>query len=358
VRQYHWGGGTPTQLNLRQMQRVQDAFAGAFTLAQDAEVAIEVDPRVTTVEQVRWLASVGFNRVSMGVQDFEPAVQEAVKRHQTEQQTRTIVDAARAAGIPSVNIDLMYGLPAQTEQSFARTVEITLDIRPERVALFHYAHVPWMKRHQKTIETERAPSSEEKMRILTRSIEQFRAAGYEYIGLDHFALPDDELARAHREGWLGRNFMGYTVRRGDDMIGLGVSSIGDVSGCFAQNAHVEGEYLAAMREKGYATVRGHQLTAEDKLRRDVILGLMCNGALRKADVEQAHGIAFDATFATELAELRPLAADGLVELHADRLVVTELGQLFLRNVALPFDRYFRERKARGGDSGRTFSRTA
>jgi oxygen-independent coproporphyrinogen-3 oxidase len=357
VRQYHWGGGTPTQFDLARLERVQAAFEKTFRLDEDAEVAIEVDPRVTTREQIAFLAAHGFNRVSMGVQDFEPAVQEAIKRVQSEDETRAVIAAAREHGIPSVNIDLIYGLPEQTAASFERTVERVLDIRPERVALFHYAHVPWLKRHQTALEIGAAPEIDTKFSIFRRSVEQFEAAGYVYIGLDHFAVPEDELAVAMREERLQRNFMGYTTRRGSDLVALGVSSIGDVAGCYVQNAAKELEYGAAVQAKGHAAHRGHELSADDRLRRDVILGLMCNGVLRKGSIEAAHGISFDETFARELAELAPLVDDGLVVLDREAIRLTTLGQMFMRNVALPFDRYFRERKATGQDGKPTFSRT-
>lgn len=356
VRQYHWGGGTPTQLNLEQIERVQRAFSRYFHFSPDAEVGLEVDPRVTSREQIRLLSQLGFNRISLGVQDFDPQVQKAIKRVQSEEETRAVVDAAREFGMGSVNIDLIYGLPYQTEAGFADTVDRVLAIRPERVALFHYAHVPWMKGHQETMDASAMPSSELKLSIFLRAIEQFRTAGYDYIGLDHFALPTDEMAVAHREHKLGRNFMGYTTRRGDDMISLGVSSIGDVSGCFVQNSPKELEYKALIRERGFATHRGHRLSAEDQLRRDVILALMCNGRVDPGAIERTHGIVFEQYFARELAELQPLEADGLVRRENGALVVTELGQLFLRNVALPFDRYYAARRAAGGGA-QTFSRT-
>jgi len=357
VRQYHWGGGTPTQFDLPRLERVQAAFEKTFRLDPDAEVAIEVDPRVTTREQIAFLAAHGFNRISMGVQDFEPVVQEAVKRVQTEEETRAVVAAAREHGIRSVNIDLIYGLPFQTPASFESTVARVLDIRPERVALFHYAHVPWLKKHQTALEVESAPVLDAKFEMFRRSVEQFETAGYVYVGLDHFAVPEDELAIALREEKLQRNFMGYTTRRGDDLVSFGVSSIGDVAGCYVQNASKELEYEGAIRDHGFATFRGHALTRDDRLRRDVILGLMCNGVLRKRAIEARHGILFDETFARELAELRPLEDDGLVRLEPDALRLSKLGQMFMRNVALPFDRYFRERKSSGGEAKATFSRT-
>jgi oxygen-independent coproporphyrinogen-3 oxidase len=357
VRQYHWGGGTPTQLDLARLERVQTAFEKTFRLDADAEVAIEVDPRVTTREQIAFLADHGFNRVSMGVQDFEPAVQEAIQRVQSEGETRDVIAAAREHGIGSVNADLIYGLPLQTPASFERTVERVLDIRPERVALFHYAHVPWLKRHQTAMDLADAPEMDVKFAIFRRSVEQFEAAGYVYIGLDHFAVPTDELAVAMREEKLQRNFMGYTTRRGSDLVAFGVSSIGDVAGCYVQNQSKEFDYTAAIGEKGHASFRGHELTPDDTLRRDVILGLMCNGVLRKQTIESLHGIVFDEMFARELDELVPLVDDGLVVLEGDAIRLTTLGQMFMRNVALPFDRYFRERKAQGGDGKPTFSKT-
>jgi len=292
------------------------------------------------------------------VQDFEPDVQAAIKRVESEEQTRAVVDTAREAGIGSVNIALIYGLPHQTLAGFERTVERVLAIRPERVALFHYAHVPWMKKHQAALDLDGAPSSDAKLTIFLRALEMFRGAGYAYVGLDHFALPQDELARAQAAGQLQRNFMGYTTRRGADMVSLGVSAIGEVGGAFVQNAHAEPEYLKLAHDRGFASFRGHELSAEDRLRRDVIVGLMCNLVLDTAAVGARHGIDFDTHFARELEELRPLEADGLVVLERGALRVTPLGQLFLRNVALPFDAYYRARQALGGDGQRTFSRTA
>lgn len=357
VHQYHWGGGTPTHLDVEQMRRVQAAFEGAFELAPKAEVAIEVDPRVTSTEQVEALAEMGFNRISLGVQDFNHDVQVAIKRVQSEELTRRLIDDARKNRIRSVNVDLMYGLPEQTRASFKRTVDTVLDIRPERVALFHYAHVPWMKKHQTALDMDAAPDSAEKLAIFIDALEAFIDAGYVYLGLDHFALPDDELAKALQAEKLDRNFMGYTTRRGDAMVSLGVSSIGDIDGCFVQNHPVEADYLAAVAAGGFGTKRGHALSADDGLRRDVILGLMCNGVLHKGAIEAKHGIEFDAVFAPELAALAPLADDGLVHLDPDALRLTPLGQLFMRNVALPFDKYYAARQARGENSGGTFSKT-
>lgn len=357
VHQYHWGGGTPTQLNLKQIERLQGIFNDTFKLAADAEVAIEVDPRVTSPAQIELLARLGFNRVSMGVQDFDPKVQEHVARVQSEEDTRAIIQAARESGMSSVNVDLMYGLPHQTRAGFEDTVERIVDVRPERVALFHYAHVPWMKKHQTALDVDAMPSSEDKLAIFLRAIQQFEEAGYVYIGLDHFALPGDPLAQSLQNRELHRNFMGYTTHKGSEMISFGVSAIGEVGGAFVQNNPVETDYKSLVTERGFATKRGHHLSADDRLRRDVILSLMCNGEINKGAIETEHGIAFDETFADALKALEPLAADELVRLDADALRLTSIGQLFMRNVALVFDRYYAARQARGQDSKNTFSKT-
>ena len=358
VTQYHWGGGTPTYLSVDQIRRLQVAFNKVFHLAPDAEVAIEVDPRTTSAEQLQVLGESGFNRLSLGIQDFDPRVQKAIKRVQSLEETRAVVDAGRAAGFGSVSVDLIYGLPHQTQDSFAETVKIVLsEIRPERIALFHLAHVPWLKKHHRAMEMDAAPSPDQKMDIFTRTVETCAAAGYEYLGLDHFALPDDELARARKEGTLQRNFMGYGTRAGCDLIGFGVSSIGEVSGRFFQNEKVLADWNSSVERCGFGVQRGHLLSAEDHLRRDIIMTLMCQGAISKSDVEKKHSIRFDETFAEELGELKPLEKDGLLKISPEALTLTPLGQIFMRNVAVVFDRYFRERRMRGDMNEKTFSRT-
>ncbi|MBL6755108.1 MAG: oxygen-independent coproporphyrinogen III oxidase [Planctomycetes bacterium] len=357
VKQFHWGGGTPTSLDPDQLARLFESIMGRFRMAEGAEVSIEVDPRVTTTAQIERLASLGFNRVSMGVQDFEPDVQSAIKRVQSEEMTRNVIQSARESGMESVNIDLIYGLPHQTRDGFKRTVETTLDIAPERVALFHYAHVPWMKKHQAAMDTDAMPSAEQKLDLFADSIEAFDAAGYVYLGLDHFALPEDELSVAAADGTLHRNFMGYTTQRGREMVSLGVSSIGEVDGCYVQNIANEPEYVRDVAERGFATYRGHAMSPEDRMRRDIILELMCNGRVDKRRIEAEHGVDFDATFALELEELETPASDGLVELSSDLIKLTPIGQVLMRNVAVPFDRYLRERKARGESGKSTFSKT-
>lgn len=357
VQQFHWGGGTPTSLSPSQLERLFSAITSRFDLAAGAEVSIEVDPRVTTLEQVDVLASLGFNRISMGIQDFDPEVQKAIKRVQSEELTRGVIDRARAKGMGSVNVDLIYGLPHQTRAGFADTVERVLDIRPERVALFHYAHVPWMKSHQSAMDVDAMPGAAEKLDIFSDAIAAFDAAGYVYLGLDHFALPDDELSLAAKEGTLHRNFMGYTTQRGREMVSLGVSSIGEIDGVYVQNIANEPEYVTLAHERGFATYRGHDMSAEDELRRDVILELMCNGRIGRPAIEERHGIDFGETFALELEGLEPLVADGLLTVSSQELRLTAIGQILMRNVAAVFDRYMRERKARGQSGSGTFSKT-
>lgn len=357
VSQFHWGGGTPTFLSSDEMKRLFHAFTSRFTLTEDAEVAIEVDPRFTTLEQVRTLGALGFNRMSMGVQDFDPKVQKAVNRVQSIEQTRAILDACRANGFKSVNIDLIYGLPHQHREQFRRTLDLTLDMAPDRVALFHYAHVPWIRKHQEVMPDDAFPSSDEKSAIFADAVEAFTARGYRWIGLDHFAAPGDELAVARDAGTLDRNFMGYTTRRGTDLLPFGITSIGEIGGAFVQNAHTVDAWASAVASRGTACERGHVLDADDRLRRDVILALMCNGRVDIPIVASRHGVDFPERFARELAELRPMADDGLVLLEDDAIVVTPLGQVFLRNIALPFDAYTRRRRETGEGTARTFSRT-
>lgn len=357
LRQVHWGGGTPTHLTLPQMERLQDAIDGVFHLEPGSEVALEVDPRVTDLEQISFLTSRGFRRISLGVQDFDTTVQQAIKRVQSEEQTRALVDGSREAGMESVNIDLIYGLPDQTRASFRRTVERTLTLRPDRVALFHYAHVPWIKKHQTALDTDAIPDTQEKTSIFLDATRAFLESGYVAIGLDHFALPGDELGRAHADGTLERNFMGYTTARGADILPLGVTSIGVIDGTFIQNETEESAYLNAIDTRGLAVKRGHVSTPEDRLRRELILDLMCRGRVHKASLEARHDISFDTHFATELQALRPLESDGLLTLEPTQLRVRPLGQLFLRNIAATFDLYLRARTASGQQGEGTFSKT-
>lgn len=357
VSQYSWGGGTPTFLSEDEIRRLHGAFTSVFEFDSDAEVAIEVDPRHTTAGQIRVLREIGFNRISCGIQDFDPKVQEAVHRVQSEEQTRAVIDESRAAGFASVNVDLIYGLPYQTLEGFDRTLDRVIAIRPERIALFHYAHVPWIRKHQEGLPREAFPDPSERSRIFVHAIGRLVDAGWETIGLDHFALPGDELARARRAGRLERNFMGYTTRRGADLLPFGVSSIGEVGGAFVQNPREVDAWSRKVRETGHAIERGHVLDRDDSMRRDAIMRMMCQGRIDKRALEAAWGIRFDEEFRTEIADLAVPEQDGLVVLGLDEIAATSLGQLFLRNLALPFDRYYRARNAGPGGAARTFSRT-
>ena len=342
VVQYHWGGGTPTYLSPGQIEDLHACVAAHFDIDPAGESAIEVDPRVTSAEQLRVLHSLGFNRLSMGVQDFTPEVQEAIGRRQSAALTRDLYDTARAIGFKSINLDLIYGLPRQTTERFERTLSAVIAMRPDRIAVYSYAHVPWLRPHQKGIDTADLPDRTTKFELIGAAIDAFGDAGYDAIGMDHFALPDDDLAVAARERRLHRNFMGYTTRRAGDMLGAGVSAIGDLHGAFAQNVKKLSTYYDALDAGRFPIERGYALSADDLLRRHVITELMCNFYVDRAATSRRFGIAFDAYFDRELAALA--AAGGPVEhgfllLDGKRLEVTAQGRLFVRNICMQFDKY-------------------
>jgi oxygen-independent coproporphyrinogen-3 oxidase len=342
--QYHWGGGTPTYLTLDQMAALHETVTAHFDLPHGAEAAIEVDPRVTTREQIGLLRQMGFTRLSLGVQDFTREVQEAVNRVQSEAQTAEILEEARRLGFTSINVDLIYGLPLQTPASFARAVDAVVAMRPDRVAVYSYAHVPWIRAHQKQLDTAAIPTGDRKLALFAEAMHRFLAAGYVTIGMDHFALPHDELARASEAGTLHRNFMGYTTKPATDLVGVGLSAIGDVCGAFAQNAHKLSTYYAALDEGRFPIERGYQLTADDSVRRLVIGELMCRSRVSTAAVAERFGIVFERYFAPELEALKsgPMA-DGLVEWDGATLALTAAGRILVRNVCMAFDRHLRER---------------
>jgi oxygen-independent coproporphyrinogen III oxidase len=316
-----------------------------FDIDPAGELALEVDPRVTSREQLHTLRRLGFNRLSLGVQDFDPDVQQAVNRLQGVEQTRQLVADARALGFASINVDLIYGLPRQTVASFGRTVDQVIALRPDRVAAYSFAHVPWIRAHQKLLRVEELPSPDRKLQLFVEARSRFMAAGYAPIGMDHFALPEDELARAASAGRLHRNFMGYTTRPAPDMVGLGVSAIGDVAGAFAQSTKKLSTYYAAIDAGRFPTERGYVLDADDALRRHVIARLMCALHVDLRDVARRFGVDPTTYFATEFAELDggPIAHGFLT--HADgHLQVTPQGRLFVRNVCMTFDRHLREKR--------------
>jgi oxygen-independent coproporphyrinogen-3 oxidase len=298
--QHHWGGGTPTYLSLEQIERLHQAVTRRFDVDVNAEQAIEIDPRVTSRPQLDLLRRLGFNRLSMGVQDFTPEVQAAINRRQAEAATRNLYDYARAAGFESINIDLVYGLPRQQRATFEQSLRTVVDMRPDRVAVYSYAHVPWLRPHQRAINAADLPDRDLKFELLDTAIECFLRAGYEQIGLDHFALPGDELAVAAHQRRLHRNFMGYTTRLAADMVGVGASAIGDVRGAFAQNEKTLSRYYAALDAGRFPIERGYLLSADDAVRRHVITELMCNGHVSRASVSERFAIDFDSYFASEL----------------------------------------------------------
>jgi oxygen-independent coproporphyrinogen III oxidase len=353
VIQFHWGGGTPTYLTPAQMEDLFGHARERFSFAPDAEIGIEVDPRVTTRAHLESLRRLGFNRLSMGIQDFEPKVQETIRRVQPYEMTRDLIVAARELGFESLSVDLIYGLPYQTAATFAATIDQVLTLMPDRVAMFSYAHVPWLRKQQGAFATH-LPEGREKFQIFRAGLERFLGAGYLYIGMDHFSLPGDELATAQQGRTLHRNFMGYTTKAGADLYGMGVSAISSVGAAYAQNRREVPAYQAAVAERGIATMRGYRLSADDLLRRTVIGRLLCHTVIPKREVEREFSISFDEYFSSEIARLAEPSADGLVTLDRNEIRVTPLGRIFIRNVAMVFDRYLEEQKM---DQKPLFSKT-
>lgn len=354
VIQYHWGGGTPTYFTPEQLRGLHETVQRYFSILPDAERAIEIDPRTTSTDHLDLLAELGFNRLSLGVQDFTPAVQEAIQRNQDEATTRALYVYCREQGFASINFDLIYGLPAQTPESFERNLATVLLLRPDRVALYSYAHVPWVKGHQKKIDVASLPTAEVKFELFARAVCAFRASGYTQIGMDHFALPDDELSQALDHRRLHRNFMGYTAQRTPNMIGLGISAIGEVYGAYIQNVKKLSTYYRALDAGVLPVEKGYILSRDDRIRRHVITALMCNGYLRPSEVNRSFSIRFDEYFARELAELAAgVVLDDLLEIEPDALVASPVGRIFIRNICMVFDSYLRENKQQGPMFSRT-----
>ncbi len=347
VTQLHWGGGTPTFISHDEMRALMAETRRHFQLADDeqGEFSIELDPREADAATVALLREIGFNRMSLGVQDFEPAVQRAVNRIQTEAETLAVLEAARAEGFRSISLDLIYGLPKQTAASFSRTLERIIDIRPDRLSVFNYAHLPELFKPQRRIHPEELPPPQEKLDILKLTIERLQQAGYVYIGMDHFALPDDELARAQRDGTLYRNFQGYSTHAECDLVGLGITSIGMVGPTYGQNLRTLDEYYERIDAGQLALFRGVVLSRDDRLRRDVITRLICNFLLRFEDVERQWEIEFADYFGPELQQLAQMAEDGLLRLDAKGIRVLPAGRLLIRNICMVFDQYLKSKAA-------------
>jgi oxygen-independent coproporphyrinogen III oxidase len=338
VVQLHWGGGTPTYLTPEQIEDLFGATRERFTFAADAEVGIEVDPRVTSRAHLETLRRLGFNRLSMGIQDFHPEVQKAIHRIQPFEMTRDLICAARELGFDSINVDLIYGLPHQTPDRFAETVDQILQLAPDRVALFSYAHVPWLKKQQGAF-APFLPEGMQKFEIFRTGMLKFLEAGYLYIGMDHFAKSGDELAISQQQRTLHRNFQGYTTKAGADLYGMGITAISGFQNAYAQNHRDLASWEKAVAERGIATMRGYHLSDDDRLRRAVISRLLCHTVVIKDEFAREFGIDFDRYFAEELRQLEPSRDDGLVLLESDEIRTTWLGRIFIRNLAMVFDPY-------------------
>jgi oxygen-independent coproporphyrinogen-3 oxidase len=341
VIQLHFGGGTPTFHNDEKLSRLMAQLEENFSLSTDQtrEFSIEVDPRTVGLERLAKLAEMGFNRISLGVQDIDPKVQEAVNRIQDPEATLEMVDGSRNLGFNSVSIDLIYGLPLQTVESFGQTIDTVVNARPDRLAVYNYAHLPHIFRAQRMIDSKDIPSPETKLELMELTIEKLTQSGYVYIGMDHFALPDDELTLAQREGGLQRNFQGYSTRRECDMVGLGVSAIGKVGDCYAQNLKDIPTWQSVVAEGKLPIWRGVSLNTEDRLRRSVIESIMCHGEVKFQQFESNFAIDFHDHFAFELGNLQQLEKDGLIEMGDDEFKATPEGRLLLRPIAMIFDEY-------------------
>jgi oxygen-independent coproporphyrinogen III oxidase len=339
VTQLHLGGGTPTFLSDAELRELMAMLRRNFAMAPGGEYSIEVDPRTIDPSRLDTLAELGFNRLSFGVQDFDPAVQKAVHRVQPAEQVFALVEAARQRGFESINVDLIYGLPQQTPESFDRTLAQVIDLRPDRIALYAYAHLPERFKPQRRIASAELPGATAKVAMLSRSLAKFIGAGYVYVGMDHFALPNDPLAVAKRQGRLHRNFQGYSTQPDCDLIGLGVSSIGRIGATYSQNAKTLEEYYDYIDHGRFAVVRGLALSRDDLVRRAVIMALMCQGQVQYESINLAFLIDFRSYFAAEMEGVQALAEQGLVTMDETGIQVTANGWFFVRAVAMVFDRY-------------------
>jgi len=349
VVQHHWGGGTPTHLEPQQLRRLYRCLDDAFPAPLGAELSVEVDPRVTGDGHMEALAECGMNRISFGVQDFDPRVQQAIHRIQSPEQTRRLAERARALGFASVNLDLVYGLPFQSVASIERTLDEVLEIAPERIALYAYAHVTWVAKQQRGFERHDLPAPRERLRIQLAAMRRLLGAGYVHVGMDHFALPGDELARAQRARTLRRNFMGYTTHAGLELIGFGPSAISELAAAYAQSQRGLDAWQAAVGAGRLATLRGHALGQDDLERRWAIGEIMCQGELRARDWRARFGGELAQRFAGELRSLEPLADDGLLGIAGDgSLELSPLGRLAVRSVAAAFDAYLPEQRRAAG----------
>lgn len=341
VEQLHFGGGTPTFLSDEQFEEMFNHIRKNFTLApvEDREFSIEIDPRAVRESTISVLRNLGFNRISLGVQDFDPKVQKAVNRIQSVEQTFAVIDAARAVGYKSVSVDLIYGLPCQTVDSFKSTLDLVMQKRPDRLSIYSYAHMPQKVRSQRTLNADDLPDAITKLAIFEMTVNYLQNAGYVYIGMDHFALPDDELTLAKQNGTLQRNFQGYSTHADSDLLGFGMTSIGQINDCFIQNQATEEDYFESIDDSGLAVKRGYRLNKDDCIRRDIIQSLMCQNRVSITEINDQYNINFFDYFTDELAALFPMIEDKLLTFTIDEIVITQAGQLLLRNIAMVFDAY-------------------
>jgi oxygen-independent coproporphyrinogen-3 oxidase len=354
INQLHFGGGTPSSAGPDGLAALVEHFKSVFRLGSDCEMSIELDPRTITSSMLVELKKLGFNRLSMGVQDLDPVVQQAVGRVQPLEMVAGVLRDCRAAGFSGINFDLIYGLPKQTIEGFMSAVDSITELRPDRIALYSFAYLPQTLPHQQKISAEDLPSVDVKYRLFAGALERLIAAGYQQIGMDHFALPQDELALALTDGRLYRNFMGYTVRTAPDMIGIGMSSIGYVSGGFYQNYSNLESYQDAIAGGSTAIYRGIQLSDDDRIRQFVITTLMCNFSLSFPELRERFGVEYNEYFAREQKSLEEFVADGLLAIRPDRLEISPLGRTFVRNIAMVFDAYLSGVRR---ETTTTFSRT-
>ena len=343
VIQLHFGGGTPTFFSAEQLKEILDLIHSYFpNFAKDSENSIEIDPRFLTEEQLKVLIDGGINRISFGVQDFNYETQKAVNRIQSYELTKNVVDMARNYGIKSINIDLIYGLPHQSFESFKKTLDDVLTLNPDRLAVFNYAHVPWMKKSMRKIDETTLPAPSEKLKILKYTIDFFENNGYKMVGMDHFAKPEDELFKALEDGTLHRNFQGYTTKGGADLIGIGVTSIGETDDAYIQNYKDLKNYEKALDEGKLPTFRGIILNEEDKIRKKIIMEMMANFSFDIKRFEKETGINFFDKFKNEIEELQEFVDEGLVTIDKDKIKVSKTGTMLIRNIVLPFDEYYKK----------------
>ena len=353
VAQCHFGGGTPTYLETGMFDSVMDALERNFEFQPGAELSIEIDPRVTSFEQLEQLRARGFNRISIGVQDFNPEVQEACGRKQTFEQVQSLIRKGRDLGFKGINIDLIYGLPKQTEESIAESLDQALELKPDRVAVYSFAYLPDMKAHQRKILVEDLPTTDIKYRLFAIAIEKFLAAGYRQIGMDHFATPEDELSLAQADGRLHRNFMGYTVQSAEEMIGFGMSSIGYIGDGFFQNFSSLDKYREALNSDRFAVYRGIKLSRDDLIRQYVINSLMCNFHLEFSQLQKRYSVDYHDYFSNEHGRLAEFFSDSFMEESDEGLQVTPLGRTFVRNIAMTYDAYLKKNDGQGPKFSRT-----